>query len=176
MVRWSVSCTGGCGGHAGSGTIGTACMQPRACECMQGCMHGWLHACMHACMDCGLVRGRRRMHACMHPCMHACTCIRAQLHALKYRVPPSVLCQMERFLFFKTFSNGCLGSRIDEGRSEMRYALWIADFSEPSDFWTHMALLGYPSSTSVSVSFDPFKNYAITYSICCVIYLCISHI
>ena len=23
----------------------------------------------------------------------------------------------------KTFSNGCLGSRIDEGRSEMRYAL-----------------------------------------------------
>lgn len=36
----------------------------------------------------------------------------------------------------------------------MRYALWIADFREPSDFWTHMALPGLPCSTSVSVSFN----------------------
>ena len=39
-----------------------------------------------------------------------------------------------------TFSNGFLGSRIDEERSEMRYVMWIAELSESSNFWTHLAL------------------------------------
>ena len=42
---------------------------------------------------------------------------------------------------FTTFSNGSLGSRNDEERSEMRYVMWIADFRESSNLWTHIALL-----------------------------------
>eukprot|EP01052_Picozoa_sp_SAG31_P010110 SAG31_NODE_544_length_14245_cov_68.376644_10_plen_63_part_00 len=34
----------------------------------------------------------------------------------------------------KTPNNGYLGSRNDEERSEMRYAVRIAEFSESSDF------------------------------------------
>ena len=40
-----------------------------------------------------------------------------------------------------TFSDGCLGSRNDEERSEKRYVMWIAELSESSKFWTHIALL-----------------------------------
>ena len=35
---------------------------------------------------------------------------------------------------FKTFSNGYLGSRNDEERSEMRYVMRIAELSESSSF------------------------------------------
>jgi hypothetical protein len=38
-----------------------------------------------------------------------------------------------------TFNNGSLGSRIDEERSELRYVMWIAEFSESSNLWTHIA-------------------------------------
>ena len=51
-----------------------------------------------------------------------------------------------------TFNNGCLGSRNDEERSEMRYVMWIADLSESSNLWTHIALAGPPASMSVWVS------------------------
>ena len=34
----------------------------------------------------------------------------------------------------KTASNGSLGSRNDEERSEMRYVMRIAEFSESSNF------------------------------------------
>ena len=44
-----------------------------------------------------------------------------------------------------------LGSHIDEERSEMRYAMRIAEFRESSDFRTHHALEGYPSRMFVSV-------------------------
>jgi hypothetical protein len=40
-----------------------------------------------------------------------------------------------------TVSNGYLGSRNDEERSEMRYVMRIAEFSESSNLWTHIALL-----------------------------------
>ena len=45
-----------------------------------------------------------------------------------------------------TFNDGCLGSRNDEERSEMRYVMWIAKLSESSKFWTQIALLGLPWS------------------------------
>lgn len=51
-----------------------------------------------------------------------------------------------------TLSNGYLGSRIDEERSELRYVLRIAELSESSNFRTHTALLGIPKSTFSSVS------------------------
>ena len=41
-----------------------------------------------------------------------------------------------------TLSNGYLGSRNDEERSEMRYVMRIAEFSESSNLWTQIALLG----------------------------------
>ena len=51
-----------------------------------------------------------------------------------------------------TFDNGSLGSRNDEERSEMRYVMWIAEFSESSNLWTHIALFGIPESMPVWVS------------------------
>ena len=42
-----------------------------------------------------------------------------------------------------TLSNGYLGSRNDEERSEMRYVMRIAELSESSNFRTQIALLGY---------------------------------
>ena len=46
-----------------------------------------------------------------------------------------------------TLSNGYLGSGNDEERSEMRYVMRIAEFSESSSFRTQIALSGYPGST-----------------------------
>jgi hypothetical protein len=43
-----------------------------------------------------------------------------------------------------TLSDGYLGSRTDEERSEMRYVMRIAEFSESSSFWTQIALSGKP--------------------------------
>ena len=57
----------------------------------------------------------------------------------------------------KTFNNGYLGSRIDEERSEMRYIMWIAELSESSNFWTHIALSGSPESILIWVSFINFQ-------------------
>ena len=52
----------------------------------------------------------------------------------------------------QTFSDGCLGSHNDEGRSELRYAVWIAEFSESLDCWTQKAPSGFSlDGTSVSV-------------------------
>ena len=56
---------------------------------------------------------------------------------------------------FTTFSNGYLGSRNDEERSEMRYVMRIAEYSESSNFWTQVALPGIPGSMPVSVSVTP---------------------
>ena len=44
----------------------------------------------------------------------------------------------------ETFSDGCLGSNTDEGRSEVWWALWIAEFREPIVTWMCIALSGYP--------------------------------
>ena len=51
-----------------------------------------------------------------------------------------------------TFDGGSLGSRIDEERSQLRYVVWIAEFSESLNLWMQMALLGSPRSMSVGVS------------------------
>ena len=40
-----------------------------------------------------------------------------------------------------TVNNGYLGSYNDEERSKMRYVMWIAELSESSSLWTHIALL-----------------------------------
>ena len=39
-----------------------------------------------------------------------------------------------------TFNGGSLGSCIDEERSQLRYVMWIAEFSESSNLWTQIAL------------------------------------
>ena len=49
-------------------------------------------------------------------------------------------------IFRKTltnFSNGCLGSYIDEERSKMWYVTRIAKPRESSNFWMHTAATGY---------------------------------
>ena len=45
-----------------------------------------------------------------------------------------------------TFNGGSLGSCIDEERSQLRYVVWIAEFSESSNLWTQMALLVIPGA------------------------------
>ena len=54
--------------------------------------------------------------------------------------------EVAKKLTWTTFSNGYLGSRNDEERSEMRYVVRIAKLSESSKFWTQIALLGIPWS------------------------------
>ena len=61
-------------------------------------------------------------------------------------------CMREITKQWTTLSNGYLGSRNDEERSEMRYVMRIAEFSESSNLWTQIALLGSPRSTPLSVS------------------------
>ena len=39
----------------------------------------------------------------------------------------------------RSYSGECLGSSSDEERSELRYAIWIAEFRELLDLWTHAA-------------------------------------
>ena len=51
-----------------------------------------------------------------------------------------------------TFNGGSLGSCIDEERSELRYVMWIAEFSESSNLRTQMALQGPLCSMTVWVS------------------------
>jgi hypothetical protein len=58
---------------------------------------------------------------------------------------------------FKTFNNGSLGSGIDEERSEMRYVMWIAEFSESSNLWTHIAPFGIPKGMPVRASLSTIK-------------------
>ena len=59
----------------------------------------------------------------------------------------------------KTFNNGSLGSGIDEERSEMRKVMWIAEFSESSNLWTHIAPSGIPEGMPVWVSLtSPFMD------------------
>jgi len=41
-----------------------------------------------------------------------------------------------------TLCPGYLGSRTDEERSEMRYVMRIAEFSESSNLWTQIAVMG----------------------------------
>jgi len=41
-----------------------------------------------------------------------------------------------------SFSNGCLGSQIDEECSEMRYLLWIVRSRDSSKFWMCIMPLG----------------------------------
>jgi hypothetical protein len=44
------------------------------------------------------------------------------------------------------FSNGCLGSHIDEERSELRYVMRIAKPCESSNFRTHIAVPVLPGA------------------------------
>ena len=61
--------------------------------------------------------------------------------------------EIAKKLTWTTFSNGYLGSRNDEERSEMRYVVRIAKLSESSKFWTQIALLGIPWSMLLWESF-----------------------
>ena len=58
-----------------------------------------------------------------------------------------------------TLNGGSLGSCIDEERSQLRYVMWIAEFSESSNLWTQIALSGTPGSMSAWVSFKPILDH-----------------
>ena len=60
-------------------------------------------------------------------------------------------------VIYTTFSNGCLGSHIDEERSEMRYVMRIARLRESSKFWTHIALQAFAGSMPLWVSANPLR-------------------
>lgn len=56
------------------------------------------------------------------------------------RVSPLYLRTQPNLKKETTFNGGSLGSRTDEERCEMRYIMRIAQLSESSRFWTHIAL------------------------------------
>ena len=66
-----------------------------------------------------------------------------------------LLCSVKHNNPMTTFNGGSLGSCIDEERSQLRYVMWIAEFSESSNFWTQIALPGIPGSMSAWVSSKP---------------------
>ena len=75
-----------------------------------------------ACTSCGFGAGVNlwgALRACMHAGMRVVTARLSAFTGVCHCV--GLVCF--EYYFDKTFSNGCLGSRIDEGRSEMRYAL-----------------------------------------------------
>ena len=53
-----------------------------------------------------------------------------------------------------TSSDECVSSNYDEGRSEVRYAVRLADFREPLDFRTHPAPPDLRWQIRVSVFFQ----------------------
>ena len=60
-----------------------------------------------------------------------------------------------------TLSDGYLGSHTDEERSEMRYVMRIAEFSESSNLWTQIAVLGNASDhASLSIGFISTRQRA----------------
>ena len=63
-----------------------------------------------------------------------------------------------------TFNGGSLGSCIDEERSQLRYVMWIAEFSESSNLWTQIALSGTPGSMSAWVSFKPILDHGCSFN------------
>jgi hypothetical protein len=78
--------------------------------------------------------------------------------------PPSVtslivvLCLREPTKITKlrtTLSNGYLGSRNDEERSEMRYVMRIAELRESSNLWTQIALFIEHASLSIGSTKPP---------------------
>lgn len=68
----------------------------------------------------------------------------------------------------ETLSDGCLGSEIEEGRSEMRNALRIAEFRESIDFLTRIAALALQPMSHLlqSCTTYPSKDLSIHWRIC----------
>ena len=65
----------------------------------------------------------------------------------------------------RSYSGECLGSSSDEERSELRYAIWIAEFRELLDLWTHAAFWGNPVC-SVTGVFNSFFRHGLGSWIC----------
>jgi len=65
------------------------------------------------------------------------------------------LFQQSRKLFITTFSDGCLGSRNDEERSEMRYVMRIADLVNHQNFERTLRFLWEHSCLSVCSPYSP---------------------
>ena len=57
-----------------------------------------------------------------------------------------------------TLSDGCLGSGNDEERSEMRYVMRIAEFSESSNLWTQIALRGFLGACFLQCRFQLYQR------------------
>ena len=60
----------------------------------------------------------------------------------------------------RSYSGECLGSSSDEERSELRYAIWIAEFRELLDLWTHAADWGNPIRSFTGV-FNSFFRHGV---------------
>ena len=65
-------------------------------------------------------------------------------------------------------SGECLGSSSDEGRSELRYALWTAEFRESTDSWTHVVAWFASSRARISVSIFLYVDRSIPTQRCTV--------
>lgn len=68
-----------------------------------------------------------------------------RLHAIVWFFKHLILSTIYKILIWRyyyllrSYSGECLGSSRDEERSELRYSIWIAEFRELIDLWTHAA-------------------------------------
>ena len=61
----------------------------------------------------------------------------------------------------RSCSGECLGSSSDEERSELRYSIWIAEFRELVDLWTHAAFWLTPVCSFTGV----YNSFSVTISV-----------
>ena len=61
----------------------------------------------------------------------------------------------------RSYSGECLGSSSDEERSELRYSIWIAEFRELVDLWTHAAFWLTPVCSFTGV----YNSFSVTISV-----------
>ena len=97
----------------------------------------------------------------VHSCLYIHLCTYCRLGLISKSMSSYTLYYWSQWNVFRlrpknntTFNNGSLGSRIDEERSELRYVMWIAEFSESSNLWTHLAPFGIPKGMPVWVSLN----------------------
>ena len=66
----------------------------------------------------------------------------------------------------RSYSGECLGSSSDEERSELRYSIWIAEFRELLDLWTHAAFWLTPVCSFTGVFNSFFRHWATNGAAC----------
>ena len=74
---------------------------------------------------------------------------------------PFLKLSLLKIYLLRSCSGECLGSSSDEERSELRYSIWIAEFRELVDLWTHAAFWLTPVCSFTGV----YNSFSVTISV-----------